>query len=97
MLCTSIDCYDEPVIAMVALILTRSGFDEMRARINATEDAVWVGAGVLSAAEAAELRESGIYLTIFSHVLDPKHLDSAISTVKLHHPKEVLMVETVVR
>jgi hypothetical protein len=82
---------------MVALILTRSGFDDMRPRIDATRDAIWVSAGVVSDAEAAELRRSGMNLTIFTHPLDPKHLDSDIHTVVQHHPEEVLWVETVVR
>ncbi len=81
--------------AMVALVLTRSGFDDMRPRIDARRDAIWVGAGVLSAAEVAELRRSGINLTVFSHPLDPERLDSDIGTVVEHHPGEVLWVETV--
>ena len=79
---------------MVALILTRAGFDDMRPRIDPGRDAVWVGADVLSATEVAHLRGSGFNLTVFAHRLDPAHLDGDIGTVVEHHPGEVLWVET---
>ena len=79
---------------MVALILTRPGFDDMRPRINAARDAIWVGADVLSAAEAEEVRRAGIDLTVFSHPLDRECLDADIVTVVEHHPGQVLWVET---
>ena len=80
---------------MVALILTRLGFDDMRPRIDAGRDAIWVSAGVLSAAEAAALRQSGVDLTLFNHPLDPEHLEPDVSTIVEHHPGQVLWVETV--
>jgi hypothetical protein len=79
---------------MVALILTRVGFDDMRARIDPCRDAIWVGADVLSAMEVADLRGSGFNLTVFAHRLDPAHLDGDIGTVVEHHPGQVLWVET---
>jgi hypothetical protein len=78
---------------MVALILTRAGFEDMRPRIDA-RDAVWIGAGVLSAAEVGDLRGAGLNLTVFAHRLDAKHLDGDIGTVAEHHPGQVLWVET---
>ena len=52
---------------MVALILTRVGLDDIRARIDTTRDAVWVNAGVLSPPEVAEVREAGWNLTTFAN------------------------------
>jgi hypothetical protein len=79
---------------MVALILTRRGFDDMRPRLDPARDAVWVGADVLTAAEVEALRTSGINLTTFVHPLDPQRLDADIGTVRAHHPGQVLWVET---
>ena len=80
---------------MVALILTRRGFDDMRPRIDPARDAVWVGADVLTADEAQALRSSGINLTTFVHPLDPQRLDADVGTVMEHHPGQVLWVEAV--
>jgi hypothetical protein len=82
---------------MVALILTRSGFNDMRLRVDVAHDALWVSAEVLSSAEVAELRRMGVNLTVFSHTLDPENLESDIGTVVEHHPGQVLWVETVAR
>jgi hypothetical protein len=79
---------------MVALILTRAGFDDMRPRMDPGRDAIWVGADVLTAAEIADLRAAGWNLTVFVHRLDPQHLDGDIGTVVEHHPGQVLWVET---
>jgi hypothetical protein len=61
---------------MVALILTRAGFEDMRLRIDPGRDAIGVGADVLTAEEVAALRGLGVNLTIFAHRLDPEHLDA---------------------
>ena len=82
---------------MVALVLTRSGFDDLRARLDVAHDTVWVGPDVLTAGEAAELRASGMRLTVFAYPLDPEHLDNNIYTVFEHHPGEVLWVEALWR
>lgn len=79
---------------MVTLILTRAGFEDMRPRIDPRCDAIWVGADVLTAAEVADLRGSGLNLTVFAHRLDSEHLDGDIGTVVEHHPGQVLWVET---
>jgi hypothetical protein len=79
---------------MVALILTRAGFDDVRHRIDVDRDAIWVGADVLTQTELADLRGSGFNVTVFAHRLDPEHLDGDIGTVAEHHPGQVLWVET---
>jgi hypothetical protein len=79
---------------MVAVILTRAGFEDMRSRIDRDRDAMWAGADVLSVVEADDLRASGFNLTVFSHRLDPQHLARDIGTVAEHHPGQVLWVET---
>ena len=79
---------------MVILILTRSGFDDIRPRIDVGGDAVWVNAGVLSQSEVAALRASGLSLTVFSRPLDATDLGSNIDTIREHHPKQIVWVET---
>lgn len=78
---------------MVALILTRRGFDDMRPRIDAARDAIWVGAGLLSDVEVDELRRAGTNLTVFAHALNPNDLDTDLSTVVEHHPGQTVWVE----
>ena len=78
---------------MVVLILTRLGFDDMRSRVEAARDAVWVNAGVLSPTELAELRAAGWNLTDFVHRLDAANLASDIETVREHHPNQIIWVE----
>jgi len=78
---------------MVLLILTRAGFEDARQRIAPDADAIWVGGDVLSPAEAADLRKSGINLTVFSARLDRSDLWWALDVVAEHHPGSVLWVE----
>jgi hypothetical protein len=77
--------------AMVFMILTRSGFDELFPRLRKDRDAAWVNAGVLSEAEVAEFREAGWRLTTWTNRLTD--LTAEIDTVQLHHPNQVVWVE----
>jgi hypothetical protein len=79
---------------MVAIVLTRAGFEDMRPRVDAGRDAIWVGADVLNPAEIADLRGLGFNLTVFDHRLDPEELDGDIWTVIEHHPGQILWVES---
>jgi hypothetical protein len=78
---------------MVILILTRSGLEDIRPRIDVLRDAIWVNTGVLSQAEIAELRASGWNLTDFANPLDVNDLGSNIATMREHHPDQVMWIE----
>jgi hypothetical protein len=80
---------------MVFLILTRPGFDDVRSQIDATRDAVWVNADVLSPVEVADLRAAGLDLTTFSNPLDLADLASDIGTIREHQPGRVVWVEAI--
>lgn len=80
---------------MIFLILTRSGFDGIRLRIEVSGDAVWLNAGVLGEAEVATLRSGGWNVTTFRDPLSPHDLDSDIETVRQHHPGQIIWVEAV--
>jgi hypothetical protein len=78
--------------AMVFMILTRSGFDELFPRLVKDRDAVWVNAGVLAESEVGELREAGWNLTKWTN--PSIDLATEIGTVQLHHPHQVVWMET---
>ncbi len=80
---------------MVFMILTRQGFDELFPRLTKDRDAMWVNAGVLSESEVRELREAGWNLTIWTN--PSTDLTTEIDTVQLHHPNQVVWMETAAR
>jgi hypothetical protein len=77
---------------MVFMVLTRTGFDELFPRLRKDRDAVWVNAGVLPEAEVADLRKAGWRLTTWASPLADLTLE--IDTVQLHHPHQIVWVET---
>jgi hypothetical protein len=78
---------------MVFFVLTRSGFDDVRPRIDLARDAVWINASVLSQSEVDELRVGGWNLTTFTNLSDLNDLASDIETIREHHPNEVVWAE----
>ena len=77
---------------MVFMVLTRSGFDEVFPRLARNRDALWVNAGILSQSEVATLREAGWNLTQWTN--PSTNLTTEIGTVQLHHPNQVVWMET---
>ena len=81
---------------MVILATTRRGLESLRALIDSTRPAVWVGAGVLTPDEVVALRAAGLKLSVFAHDIaseDPEQLANALATVAEHHPDEVIWVD----
>jgi hypothetical protein len=87
-----VDAINNGYPAMVFMVLTRSGFDELLPRLVKDRDALWVNAGVVSEAEVAHLRESGWVLTEWTIRLTD--LTPEIDTVHLHHPNQIVWAET---
>ena len=81
--------------AMVFMLLTRSGFDEVFPRLVKESDALWVNAGVLSESEVTKLREAGWNLTKWTNPSTDSTTE--IDTVQLHHPDQVVWMETAAR
>ncbi len=77
---------------MVFMVLTRSGFDEVFPRLVKERDALWVNAGVLSDTEVSRLREDSWNLTKWTN--PHTDLTTEIDTVQLHHPDQVVWLET---
>jgi hypothetical protein len=76
-------------------VITRFGFESVKSVLS-KEITLWIGSDVLSDSELAELRESGIQVTNFSfkiNLFDKELLDSAIETIKEHHPKQLIFME----
>jgi hypothetical protein len=76
-------------------VITRFGFESVKSVLS-KEITLWIGSDVLSDSELAELRESGIQVTNFSfkiNLFDKELLDSAIETIKEHHPKQPIFME----
>ena len=83
---------------MVFLVLTRSGYEELVAKLGQPPSPLWVNAGVLSTLELAQLRQTGYEVTNFTYVVDiydNSELEIAINTVQEHHTGKRIWVEYV--
>ena len=81
---------------MVFFALTRSGFEQLVSVIGRTPSPLWVNAGVLTAEELKELRDTGIDLTNFTSRIGPEDrsaIAGAVDTIALHHPLESIWVQ----
>ncbi|TVR12290.1 MAG: hypothetical protein EA401_09395 [Planctomycetota bacterium] len=81
---------------MVFVVCTRKGFDDLVEQFGAVPSPVWVGHGVLSDDELAQLRGSGMAVTNFTHPIAQGNLEqlfSAASTVREHHPHASMWIE----
>jgi hypothetical protein len=80
---------------MVLFILTREGYEDVRSLVSTS--AVWINRSVLSEAEIAELRSSGVDLSCFTEPIDglnESEMQYAIDTIAEHHPGQRIWVET---
>ena len=81
---------------MVVFAITREGYLELEPIIKTLNYPVWVGAGVLSTDELAELRSLGLNLTDFSYAIEPTDIETiqgALETISMHHPEQRVWVE----
>jgi len=81
---------------MVFFALTRQGVEGFRQLSPSGGAPLWVSGGILTLEELSELRERGFNVTNFSSEIYPEDQDAvadAISTIKEHHPNELLWVE----
>lgn len=81
---------------MVVFAITREGYIELESIIKTLNYPVWVGAGVLSTNELAELRSLGLDLTEFSYAIEPNDIETiqgALETIAVHHPEQRVWVE----
>ena len=82
---------------MVILALTKVGFNEMLPVIRASGASVWIGDSVLFNNELEQFRNEDIDLTDFNYIIeksDSLAIQSAIETIKEHHPQVNVWVET---
>lgn len=81
---------------MVVFVITREGYIELELIIKTFNYPVWVGAGVLSTSELAELRNLGLDLTELSYAIEPNDMETilgALDTIALHHPEQRVWLE----
>jgi hypothetical protein len=77
------------------IAITRAGVASV---VQAGGDAnpLWIGSEVLSEAEIAHLRASGIELAVFVHpVRTSADIEDAVSTLREHHPNQAVWVEAI--
>jgi hypothetical protein len=82
---------------MIFLALTRKGYESYQSISNISACLLWLSAGILSKAELAALRQSGLAFSDFSYVIEPNDKEAiscAIHTIKEHHPDETVWVES---
>jgi len=83
-------------VYVVFLILTGLNLAEAIEVARHSNAAVWTNAGVLGPDEVVRLRAAGLDLTIISRWIDPfdrSAVDSITSTIREHHPGQMLAVE----
>lgn len=81
---------------MVIFVATNEGYKELEPIIRSGKYPVWVGAGVLTEGEMAEVRQGGVYLTNFLYAVDlgnSEVVEESLETIALHHPKERVWLE----
>lgn len=82
---------------MVYFILSRQGYDQLVASGGLPTSPLWVSGGVLSEQELSDLRSRGHDITDFQSRIDPEEPDEimeSVDTIRLHHPGEVVWVES---
>lgn len=81
---------------MVFLILTRQGFDEIRACLGHVPSSLWVADKVLAPEEIEEIRAAGCNVTTFLHSIDAgaeDEMEEALATIADHHLGARIWVE----
>lgn len=81
---------------MVFFALTRSGYEELVRQSGHAPSPIWVNAGVLSDAELAQLRSSGVEVTNFTRLVDAADSEAireAVQTIQEHHSGQSVWVE----
>ena len=76
---------------MVFYVRTRRGWAEILPLAEATASPIWIDKDVLTSDEIAEWRAKNINLTNFTVAVTD---DSDLSTIRMHHPNDVIWVES---
>jgi hypothetical protein len=75
---------------MVFYVRTRRGFDELVQLLGAPPSPLWIERDVSTEAELTELRSRGLDVTNFTTEA-AQEVD--ISTVRMHHPNDIIWAE----
>ena len=81
---------------MVWYVLTRPGYDELVASLGKVPSPLWVNENVLSEKKLKQLRENGVEVTNFKHLVNPndrKAIEDSLATIQEHHPGQSIWVE----
>lgn len=81
---------------MVFFAMTRQGVEAFVSSVVTAERLSGISAGILTSEELSELHGRGFDVSDFDYEIHPGDLDvvaDAISTIKEHHPDELLWVE----
>lgn len=82
--------------SLVLFALTKQGSVEIFDLALGRRTVIWINHGILDASELALLRDEGFDLTDFTSWIDPSDdvsIQSAVDTIREHHPGHVLYVE----
>jgi phosphatidate phosphatase APP1 len=81
---------------MVFLVLTRDGLEQLKARLGGVPSPVWISHGLLSDAEIAELRSSGVQVGMLAGSVDTGSsyaIQGAVRSIQKQHPGSRVWVE----
>jgi hypothetical protein len=82
--------------AMVILVLTKHGFQEIEAILGNPNVKCWINQHILSKDKIAEYKSKGIHITDFVYDIDSnseEQINNALELLHEHHPGEVVFVE----
>jgi hypothetical protein len=83
---------------MIFFVLTKSGYVELVAKLGRAFSTIWLNAGILSESEIADLRQTGVSVTVFKSAFTANNIAdylTALATIQEHHPGEQIWVEHV--
>jgi hypothetical protein len=82
--------------AMVILVLTKHGFQEIEAILKNPNIKCWINQHILTKDEITEYKNKGIHITDFVYDIDSnseEQINNALELLHEHHPGEVVFVE----
>jgi hypothetical protein len=81
---------------MIFLVLSRNGYNALLTLIGHAPSPMWINRDVLSKSELDALRQNGVQVTNFTHLIDPasaQAVEDALDIVREHHPDELIWAE----
>ena len=80
---------------MIIFALTRAGYEENLGLVESQGLHLWLSSGVVDELELEKLHQSGVSVSTFNYEIereDQKGIESAMQTIKEHHPGQEICI-----